>query len=425
MIPEILGSLIAILVPETSATCPPQVNTQLNSLYDWHIQRNLKSYEDPDIDREPREELILSQQDRFTPSLFQLLYQGLKRKQGPDGWIDFDVFSNSQVNTVAAKVVGCSDVERNKILAAVDVSVSLHPERSPGPPSRLLYEMKKDKAGSWLINNITYLTNDDLTPLRGFQLKSFLQELKNPSWREYCPPVIKKSISKIYSRKSPNNLMWWDTGSKFSERIKNLEEIFDEYLYGKYVKSLKYRGTRNTTFLPLVWSNSYHAKTVISLLGCKRIEPGALSSDAGQSLSLTHLDRQYLAGLTPEERSKFLSEFSELVANRKKEKQFLAFVQLRGKFMQDKKPRFTSENVAIRFRRDSSTGNYKIIDVLPLHLDDLTDSAKDPFSIPWSNNVGGFQRRSMRSRLNHIYDHTNFNNRSRYGTSLFKLTRDI
>lgn len=184
MLSEILGSFIAIVVPEASANCPPQVNTQLNTLYDWHIQRNLESYEDPDIDREPREELILSQQDRFTPSLFQLLYQGLKRKQSPDGWIDFDVFSNSQVNTVAAKVVGCSDVEKDKIFANVDVSVSLHPERSPGPPSRLLYEMKKGKAGSWLINNITYLTNDELTPLRGFQLRSFLQELNNPSSRE-------------------------------------------------------------------------------------------------------------------------------------------------------------------------------------------------------------------------------------------------
>lgn len=103
----------------------------------------------------------------------------------------------------------------------------------------------------------------------------------------------------------------------------------------------------------------------------------------------------------------------------------MAFVQLRGKFIQDKKPHYTSENIAIRFRRVGSTDDYKIIDILPLYFNNSTDTVQDPFYMRWSNNEGRFQGRSMLSRWNHIYDHTNFSNRSEYGTSLFKLTMDI
>ena len=89
-------------------------------------------------------------------------------------FLDFDVFSNTRVATFGAEVSGCSTPTRNSIQAAVDVEAGLR-GRPSGTPRRLLYEMNRDSKGSWRINNITYLDEP------GFQLRSFLQKLLNPT----------------------------------------------------------------------------------------------------------------------------------------------------------------------------------------------------------------------------------------------------
>ena len=87
---------------------------------------------------------------------------------------DFDVFSNTQVATFGAEVSGCSTLTRNSIQAEVDVEVGLR-GRPSGTPRRLPCAMNRDSKGSWRIINITYLDEP------GFQLRSFLQKLLNPT----------------------------------------------------------------------------------------------------------------------------------------------------------------------------------------------------------------------------------------------------
>ena len=92
-------------------------------------------------------------------------------KRTSDGrYLDFDVFSDTQVMTFGATVTGCSAEIGNSIQATVNVQAGLR-GRTGEPPRKLLYELKRDSTGSWRINDITYLNE------RVFQLKPFLQKL--------------------------------------------------------------------------------------------------------------------------------------------------------------------------------------------------------------------------------------------------------
>ncbi|WP_114993219.1 DUF3828 domain-containing protein [Synechococcus sp. UW179A] len=167
MLTELATSLIAMAVPTTMGTCPQGVIEQLDGLYRWQVQR-MDSNED-------RVKALSSQRQRFTPSLFRLLIEARQLTPSSDGrFLDFDVFSNTQVATFGAKVSGCSAENGNSIQARVDVEAGLT-GRPSGTPRRLLYEMNQDGAGSWRINNITYLDG------KVFQLRSFLQELVHPT----------------------------------------------------------------------------------------------------------------------------------------------------------------------------------------------------------------------------------------------------
>ena len=167
MLSLLATSLIAVAVPAADRACPRGVIDQLDGLYRWQVQQ-MENSDDPAT-------ALSSQRQRFTPSLFKLLMEARQLTPARDGrFIDFDVFSNTQVATYGAKVKGCSAEKGNSIQAEVAVDVGLR-GRSSGSPRRLLYELNKNGAGSWRINKITYLDGEV------FELRPFLQKLIQPT----------------------------------------------------------------------------------------------------------------------------------------------------------------------------------------------------------------------------------------------------
>ena len=166
MLPLLATSLIATVVTTANGPCPKGVIDQLDGLYRWQVQQ-MDNSDDPAT-------ALSGQRQRFTPSLFELLLQARQLTPVRDGrYLDFDVFSNTQVATYGAKVSGCSAKKGNSIQAEVAVDVGLRGQSS-GTPQRLLYELNNSK-DSWRINNITYLD------AKVFELRSFLQKLVHPT----------------------------------------------------------------------------------------------------------------------------------------------------------------------------------------------------------------------------------------------------
>ena len=170
MLSLLAASLIAMEAPATPASkllvCPEGVRHQLDELYRWQVWRM-------DQPNSP-ETALSSQRDRFTPTLFNLLLQARELTPTRDGrFLDFDVFSNTQVRTFSAVVVGCSDARQNTIQARVNVQAGLR-NRASASPRRLLYTLNRDSNGIWRISEITYLDG------QRFQLKPYLQKLLQP-----------------------------------------------------------------------------------------------------------------------------------------------------------------------------------------------------------------------------------------------------
>ena len=162
MLSLLATSLIAVAVPAADGACPEGVIDQIDGLYQWHVK--------PVDDNEDPDKAFASQRQRFTASLFELLMEARQLTPTRDGrYLDFDVFSNTQVSTFGARVTGCSAEKGNSILARLDVQAGLR-GRSGEPPRKLLYELNRDSTGSWRINNITYL-NGEIFELRPFLLK--------------------------------------------------------------------------------------------------------------------------------------------------------------------------------------------------------------------------------------------------------------
>ncbi len=171
MLPVPVASLIAMSTPATAGPCPAGVVNQLDGLYRWHVQSQWG--------RVDRIKALSSQRQRFTPSLFELLLRARKLQPIPDGrFIDFDVFSNTQAETIGAKVTGCSAQKASTFSIQAEVSVeSGRRGISSGIPNRLLYEMNKGSRGNWRINNISYFYSGEPS----FQLKPYLMNLLNPA----------------------------------------------------------------------------------------------------------------------------------------------------------------------------------------------------------------------------------------------------
>ena len=98
------------------ATCPAAVTQQLDGLYRWQIERQ----------NSPSPRNLSSQRQRFTAELYQQLQQGFALTPAQDGrFVDFDVFSGTQVTTFGAKVSGCTRAKGGSINAEVSVDTGL------------------------------------------------------------------------------------------------------------------------------------------------------------------------------------------------------------------------------------------------------------------------------------------------------------
>ena len=169
MLTLLASSLIAVQTPAPPSAlnlaCPDEVRQQLDGLYRWQVQRM-------DQPNSPTAALS-SQSERFTPRLFSLLIEARQLTPSEDGrYLDFDVFSNTQVRTFAAVITGCSAAQGNSIQAAVEVQAGLR-KRPSETPRRLEYELKRDCTGQWKIAEITYRNE------RVFHLRPYLEKLVN------------------------------------------------------------------------------------------------------------------------------------------------------------------------------------------------------------------------------------------------------
>ena len=171
MLPLLAASLIAVEAPRQQSlhglACPEAVRQQLDELYRWQVQR---------MDQPNNTSTSLSSQsERFSPRLFSLLTQARQVTPSKDGrYLDFDVFSNTQVRTFSAVITGCSAAQKNSILAAVEVQAGLRKTPS-ATPRRLEYELQRDCTGQWKIAEITYRNE------RVFHLRTYLEKLVNPT----------------------------------------------------------------------------------------------------------------------------------------------------------------------------------------------------------------------------------------------------
>jgi len=149
-----------LVVALAIAPCPTPVKAQLDGLYRWQVARQKL--------RGPIG--ITSQQGRFTSGLFQKLISAYGLEPASGRFVDFDLFSNTQVSTLGAKVLGCSALAGGGMEALVAVQAGL-PHRPLEAPQQLRFQLVRDPAGAWTIADIVYPNP------AGFRLSSYLAEL--------------------------------------------------------------------------------------------------------------------------------------------------------------------------------------------------------------------------------------------------------
>ena len=149
-----------LLVALTIAPCPTPVKAQLDGLYRWQVARQKL--------RGPIG--ITSQQGRFTDGLFQKLRAAYALDPASGRFVDFDLFSSTQVSTLGAKVLGCTALAGGGMEALVAVQAGL-PHRPVEAPQQLRYQLVRDPVGAWTIADIVYPNP------AGFRLSSYLDEL--------------------------------------------------------------------------------------------------------------------------------------------------------------------------------------------------------------------------------------------------------
>lgn len=161
----LLPLLAAIGLPAGAAPgpCPAPLVRQIDGLYRWHVARQ----------DTPGPIDLSSQSGRFTPALQRQLRAAFQLGPADGRFVDFDVFSGTQVRSFGARVLGCSAAEGRDLEAAVSVRVGLR-NRPAEAPVQLRYRMRPGPGGSWRIADIHYPGEP------GFRLSSFLAELLEP-----------------------------------------------------------------------------------------------------------------------------------------------------------------------------------------------------------------------------------------------------
>jgi len=159
-LPLLLQALLAVAI----TPCPASAKAQLDGLYRWQVARQER--------RGPIE--ITSQQSRFTDGLYQKLRRAYALDPASGRFVDFDLFSGTQVSTFGAKVLGCTAHPGGGLEARVAVQAGLR-NRPSETPQQLRYQLVPGSAGTWKISDIVYSSP------AGFRLSSFLAELLAPT----------------------------------------------------------------------------------------------------------------------------------------------------------------------------------------------------------------------------------------------------
>ncbi|MCP9933970.1 hypothetical protein KBZ08_08575 [Cyanobium sp. Candia 9D4] len=155
-----LPQLMPLLAAVALTPCPAPVKAQLDGLYRWQVARQ-------DVSG-PIE--LKSQKSRFTDGLFQKLLRAYALNPNSGRFVDFDLFSGTQVGTFGAKVLGCTAAPGGGLEARVAVRAGLR-NRPIEAPQLLRYLLVRGPAGSWKIADIVYAHP------AGFRLSSYLAEL--------------------------------------------------------------------------------------------------------------------------------------------------------------------------------------------------------------------------------------------------------
>jgi hypothetical protein len=158
-----LPQLMPLLLAAAIAPCPAPVKAQLDGLYRWHVAGQ-------DL-RGPIE--LKSQQSRFTDGLYQKLRRAFALDPASGRFVDFDLFSGTQVSTFGAKVLGCTALPGGGLEARVAVQAGLR-NRPLEAPQQLRYQLVPGPVGTWKVADIVYAHP------AGFRLTSYLAELLGP-----------------------------------------------------------------------------------------------------------------------------------------------------------------------------------------------------------------------------------------------------
>ena len=159
-LPQLMPLLLAVAI----APCSTPVKVQLDGLYLWQVARqDLRGRID-----------IASQKGRFTDELYQKLRRAYALDTASGRYVDFDLYSGTQVRTFGAKVLGCTAIPGGVMEALVAVQAGLR-NRPSEAPQQLRYLLVTDPVGTWKIADIVY---PDPTDSR--RLTSFLAELLDP-----------------------------------------------------------------------------------------------------------------------------------------------------------------------------------------------------------------------------------------------------
>jgi hypothetical protein len=160
-----LPLLMPLLLAAAIAPCPAPVKAQLDGLYLWQVARQEL--------RGPLE--IASQKGRFTDGLYQKLRRAYALDPASGRFVDWDLFSGTQVHTFGAKVLGCTALPGGGMQALVAVQAGLR-NRLSEAPQQLRYQLVMDPFGTWKIADIVYPANSGYNR----RLMSFLAELLDP-----------------------------------------------------------------------------------------------------------------------------------------------------------------------------------------------------------------------------------------------------
>ena len=147
-----LNLILATALTSGAAACPQQVTNRLDELYRWHLAAQAE---------QRRGDLTLQKQT-FTPELYDQLNRAWDLDPQVDGaFLDFVVFSGTQVSTFGAEVIGChklypavNALSPEVISAFVAVRAGLR-GRTSEPPQQLSYRLIRSDNG-WVISDLVY-----------------------------------------------------------------------------------------------------------------------------------------------------------------------------------------------------------------------------------------------------------------------------